>query len=155
MSTVDELLEKLIRPAKVLLVEDDVDAAEGFVSWLTGYYECELDWAKRGEDAIQMIERSEKPYDIAFIDLLLPDVSGVEVLRAFKKRMPEVPAVIVTGAASSTLALEAAALGIVGLFSKPVSVDALRNVFNVYKIRMRDKFDSAYFQRKREQPAFF
>lgn len=149
MSAVDELLAKLIRPARVLLVEDDVDAAEPFVQWLTNYYECELHWVKDGESAIQFVESTGDPLDIVFIDLVLPRASGVDVLRVLKRKMPDVPVLIVTGMPSSELATEAAALGVVGLFIKPVSAAALKNVFRVYKIRARDRFDSEYFRQQR------
>lgn len=148
-SAVNELLEKLIRPARVLLVEDDPEAGGAFAAWLTNYYVCDLLWVKRGEDAEKAIETTTAPFDIIFLDLILPDVSGVDVLRAIKKKMPDVPVVIVTGAAGSSLAGEAATLGVVGLFSKPFSGDALRNVFRVYKIKARDRFDDAYFQAAR------
>lgn len=144
MTAVNELLRKLIRPTKLLLVEDDQDVGRAFSYWIHESYVCNLKWVLTGEAALDVINQ-ESDFDLIFLDLRLPGINGVEVLRHIKAKWPDLPVVIITGWANSTLAHEAASLGVVGLFAKPVDGRALEHLFKTYKIRARTWEDQAYF----------
>jgi DNA-binding NtrC family response regulator len=152
VSSVTALLETLIRPPKLLLVEDDEAVGAGIVYWLEHQYECELKWAKTGEDALACIDQLG-PFDLIFLNLCLPGISGVDVLRAIKAKWPNVPVVIVTGYTQSNAAQQAAEIGVVGILAKPIDGKALDQVFRTYKVKARTKQDAAYF-REQGVPAY-
>lgn len=153
MSSVNALLENLIRPAKLLLVEDDERVGEAFSYWLNAKYVCHLVWAKTGEEAVDLVASTRETFDLIFLNLSLPGISGVDVLRQVKQKWPNVPVVLVTGFSNNRMTEEAARLGVVGLFNKPVSGNEFESLFRTYKIKARSREDQRYFDQCR--PATF
>ena len=91
----------------------------------------ELMAAENGRDAMDLLEATAEPFDAVLLDLRMPDMDGVEFLRAFGRqpvhgRTP----VIVTTAESddSELMAKARALGVAAVVKKPWSPRALRSV---------------------------
>jgi two-component system response regulator PilR (NtrC family) len=94
-------------------------------------YEVQL--AENGRTAIALLERD--PVDLLISDLKMPDMSGVDVLRAAKKIDPHVLAIMITAFASTESAVEAMRLGACDYLSKPFDVDLL-------KMKVREKIDN-------------
>jgi two-component system response regulator PilR (NtrC family) len=67
-----------------------------------------------------------EPFDLLLSDIRMPDVSGVEVLRAARQVNPEILAFVMTAFASTETAVEAMRLGALDYFTKPFSMDELR-----------------------------
>ena len=80
--------------------------------------------AENGRDAIERLH--DEPFDLLLSDIRMPDVSGVEVLRAAKEINPDLVAFMMTAFASTDTAVEAMRLGAVDYFVKPFSMDELR-----------------------------
>jgi two-component system response regulator PilR (NtrC family) len=80
--------------------------------------------AVNGREAIDRLQ--SEPIDLMLSDIRMPDVSGVEVLRAAKELNGEVVAFMMTAFASTDTAVDAMRLGAVDYFTKPFSVDELR-----------------------------
>ncbi len=87
--------------------------------------------AENGRDALELLAGSGEPFDAVLLDLRMPDMDGVEFLRALRRqpvhgRTP----VIVTTAESddSELMAEARALGVAAIVKKPWAPQALRSV---------------------------
>ncbi len=101
---------------KVLIVDDEVGIVQEIKEFLTeeGY---EVFTADTGKGGIQLIE-SIRP-DIVFIDMKLPDTSGIEVLKACKDRSPKTKTVMVTGYVDQALMDEAELLGRDAFLPKP------------------------------------
>ena len=78
---------------RLLLVEDDTSLAEGILTSLKneGYT---LDWLKDGTSALHAL--SSEPFDLAILDLGLPRMDGLTVLRALRDRHHAVPVLILT-----------------------------------------------------------
>ena len=78
---------------RLLLVEDDTSLAEGILTSLKkeGYT---LDWLKDGTSALHAL--SSEPFDLAILDLGLPRMDGLAVLRALRDRHHAVPVLILT-----------------------------------------------------------
>jgi putative nucleotidyltransferase with HDIG domain len=104
----------------ILVVDDDASSREtlGDILELEGYAVLA---APTGE-AAEAIIRS-RPVDAAFLDLRLPDRSGVEVLRVIREISPETEVLMVSGNASLASAIEAMRCGAFGYILKPVNVD--------------------------------
>ena len=80
--------------------------------------------AKNGTEAIERLKA--EPFDLLLSDIRMPDLSGVEVLRAAKQIDREIVAFMMTAFASTDTAVEAMRLGALDYFTKPFSIDELR-----------------------------
>lgn len=80
--------------AKLLIVEDDRDVAEMLAAYL-GSLDYSLQEAHDGETAIDILR--EKEFDVVILDLGLPKVGGLDVLRDLRKRGSRTPVLILTG----------------------------------------------------------
>jgi two-component system response regulator PilR (NtrC family) len=89
--------------------------------------------AENGRTAIGLLEKG--PIDLLISDIKMPDVSGVEVLRAAKKIDPDVLGIMITAFASTDTAVEAMRLGACDYLSKPFDIDLL-------KMKVREKIEN-------------
>ena len=75
-------------------------------------------------DALAKIE-DERP-DVALVDLQMPELGGLDVLRAIREMRPECGVILMTGYASVESAIEAVKLGALDYFTKPLDIPRLR-----------------------------
>jgi DNA-binding response OmpR family regulator len=80
--------------AKILLIEDDRDLSAAIVLSLNAEKHT-VDCAYRGDDGLDMLGRSQ--YDLIVLDLHLPGLDGMELLRQYRARRGSTPIVILTG----------------------------------------------------------
>src|SRR5262245_5802284 len=80
--------------------------------------------AENGRVAIELLERG--PIDLLISDINMPDMSGVDVLRAAKRVDQDVLGIMITAFASTETAVEAMRLGACDYLSKPFDVDLLK-----------------------------
>lgn len=107
---------------KLLLVDDEED----FVKTLSERIQMRNlspQVAFNGEEAMQIVE-DEVP-DVMVLDLKMPGIDGMEVLRRIRKQYPEVRVIILTGHGSDKDEREAENLGAYGYLNKPVNLDVL------------------------------
>jgi two-component system response regulator PilR (NtrC family) len=89
--------------------------------------------AENGKAAIAALER--EPIDLLISDIKMPDISGVEVLRAAKAIDRDILGIMITAFASTETAVEAMRLGACDYLSKPFDVDLL-------KMKVREKIET-------------
>jgi two-component system response regulator HydG len=77
--------------------------------------------ASDGSEAIALIQK--KKFDVALLDIQMPNTSGIEVLKYLQKNSPTTKAVILTGYANLKNAMEAKEFGAVDFISKPYRPD--------------------------------
>jgi two-component system response regulator PilR (NtrC family) len=120
------------RPARILVVDDERSMREllAIVLRREGY---EVVLAENGRAAIDLLER--EPVDLLISDIQMPDVSGVDVLRAAKKIDQDILGIMITAFASTETAVEAMRLGACDYLSKPFDVDLL-------KMKVREKVEN-------------
>ncbi len=120
------------RPARVLVVDDERSMREllAIVLRREGY---EVLAAEDGQTGIAALER--EPIDLLICDIKMPDMNGVEVLRAAKAIDQDIVAMMITAFASTESAVEAMRLGACDYLSKPFDVDEL-------KMKVREKLES-------------
>lgn len=107
----------------ILLVDDDVTLLETMEAILEGMGYC-VDISPTGEDALKKIR--EHCYDIVVLDLVLPDVSGIEILRNLEtNRIPRVRKIVLTGHATLDNAVQSLNLGADAYLMKPVPPEEL------------------------------
>ncbi|MBN2012203.1 response regulator [candidate division KSB1 bacterium] len=85
-----------------------------------------VDSAENG--IIGLARLQEKNYDMVLIDLMMPQMSGLDVLDAVRKFDPTIVAIIITGYATIESAVEAVQKGAYDYIPKPFTPDELRNV---------------------------
>ena len=89
--------------------------------------------AENGRAAIETLER--EPVDLLISDIKMPDLSGVEVLRAAKQIDQDILGIMITAFASTETAVEAMRLGACDYLSKPFDIDLL-------KMKVREKIEN-------------
>jgi two-component system, NarL family, capsular synthesis sensor histidine kinase RcsC len=116
-----EIMKGVAPDPKILLVDDNAVVRDMLVD-LVGSLGYAADAASGGAEALALFDQNR--YDIVLTDLLMPGMSGWEVLAAVRQRNPRVPVVIITGTAPTADDPRAAQAGVTVL-RKPVDVKAL------------------------------
>jgi DNA-binding response OmpR family regulator len=112
--------------ARILVIDDDVTVRESHEAVLkaNGY---EVDVAENGQAAIK--KSKAKLYDLALVDLRLPDMDGIELLTSMREAVPKTVKIIITGYPSQENAIEAVNRGADGYIVKPYTMeDLLRKI---------------------------
>jgi DNA-binding NtrC family response regulator len=106
----------------ILIVDDDPNLTKTLsdIIRLQGYRALA---AGKGKTALDRV-KEESPA-VALIDLKLPDMDGLEVMREIKKRSPGTQCIVLTGYGSQASAIEAINLGAYGYMQKPYDVEQL------------------------------
>jgi excisionase family DNA binding protein len=116
------------RPRRVLVVDDEAPVRESLQAALEvkGY---EVVLAKDGREALRIVRQDD--FDLIFLDVLLPSVSGGSVLRAIKRRSPETIVVLITGFPQHDETLAALEFGPAMLLPKPFRLGDLDTVLKI------------------------
>ncbi len=107
---------------KLLLVDDEI----GFVDVLSKRLSKRnfvVTAAHSGTEAIQTLRKQD--FDVAVLDLKLEDMDGIEILKIFKKLIPAMPVIMLTGHGSEQAAREGMACGAVDYLTKPSDLEDL------------------------------
>jgi DNA-binding NtrC family response regulator len=110
------------RAFKVLLVDDEEDYVRTMAERME-MRDMGSDVALNGEAALSMVEEDQP--DVMVLDLRMPGMGGMEVLRKVKKRYPALEVIILTGHGSDREEEEAKRLGAADYLRKPVEIEAL------------------------------
>ena len=107
---------------KILVIDDEADIRESLDALLSleGY---EVDLAVNGTDGTKRLE--SHVYDLVLLDLMMPDRSGMDVLRDVRDRDRETPIFMITAFGSTETAVHALKLGANDYFTKPWENDKL------------------------------
>jgi two-component system response regulator PilR (NtrC family) len=105
--------------ARILIVDDEESMRRLLGFHLGEKYACEF--AADGEEAISMLAKNS--YDVAMIDMVMPKVSGVSLLRTIRTDSPAVVAIMMTGVHDSRIGIEAIRHGAFDFISKPFGLD--------------------------------
>lgn len=109
----------------ILVVDDDPSILHLFTRVLCkeGY---SVSSTTSSVEALGMVEREK--FDLVICDINMPDVNGLELVRALRRSDEDTSAIIVTAAPHMNSAIEALELGAVRYLMKPVSFDRIREV---------------------------
>jgi two-component system, NtrC family, response regulator HydG len=108
---------------QILVVDDELIVRESLVGWMkrAGY---NVDAASGGHQALEMIGRNE--YDLVFLDIRMPDLSGIDALKNIKMVSPHILVVMITAYATVETALEAMKSGADDFLIKPFQPEQLK-----------------------------
>jgi excisionase family DNA binding protein len=121
-----------------ILIVDDDPAVNDMLSEMIRGQGYNVFSVLNGEDALEALENHH--FDLMFLDLILPGVSGIFVLESVKEKKNEVVVAIVTGHADESVTQQAMSLGPLFLVRKPFLEKDIVEVLNIVikrKIRVR------------------
>jgi len=112
----------MIYKANILVVDDDTTVCKSIANVLEneGYT---VDMAFSGEEALETVIKNK--YAVVLLDLMLPGISGIEVLQQIKKQNPNITTIMITGYPSIKTAVESIKLSAFDYLPKPFTPDEL------------------------------
>ena len=111
--------------ARILIVDDEDIVIRSCLRILEGD-EFQVEAVQDGREALRKIE--ENPYDVMILDIMMPNMDGLEVLRRVKETHPNVDVIMITGLSQIDTAVQAMKLGAFDYISKPFEPDELKLV---------------------------
>lgn len=111
-----------MKPMRILLVDDEEELVSALCERLQmrGY---EAEYVLSGADAVQRVR--ENPYDVAVIDVMMPDMNGLETLLNIKKLRPETQVILLTGRSDEEDSKTGLKHGAFDYLIKPVNIAKL------------------------------
>jgi len=111
-----------MEPIKILVIDDEPVICDGCRLSLSDRGQA-VDTCLSGPQGLELLLGGE--YDLALLDMKLPDISGMEILRKVKNENPGIYVIVMTGYSSVPNAVEAMKLGAFDYISKPFTDDEL------------------------------
>ncbi len=111
-----------MKPLKIIVVDNENVICDACNLVLTerGH---EVDYFKTGKTGLFALDRNR--YDLALLDIKLPDMDGMEILRIIREKRSEVRVIVMTGYSTMSNAVQAMKLGAADYLSKPFTEDEL------------------------------
>jgi DNA-binding NtrC family response regulator len=106
-----------------ILIIDDQEETRAMLSKILGDEGYLVETVKNGKDAIKAFKKT--PFDIALVDIELPDIKGVELMVKLKEIQPKIINIIITGHPSLESAVQAVNYKADGYILKPFNTQAL------------------------------
>src|SRR6266511_3241984 len=126
---------------RILAVDDDAVACQLLQEVLEqeGY---QVSTATCGQEAVDLAR--EVPFDLAIVDIRIPDISGIEVLKALKRINTQMPVLMTTAYSSMDTAIEAIRQGAYDYLSKPCKIEELsltvKRALEQYKLLRENQY---------------
>lgn len=120
---------------KVLVVDDSLFIRSSLIQTLESEGYEMVGSVPTGEEALEIVEQLRP--QLVILDMVLPDMTGIDVLKVVKKHYPETKVVILSTMAQQSVIVEAKAAGADRYLIKPVSendlIEALNEIFTAGK----------------------
>ena len=113
--------------AKILIVDDEEVVRLSYMRILSGT-NCNVKAVSTWTQVTQAMQQD--PFDVVLLNLRMPEMDGITVLRALKQRWPESEVIIITGYPTLESAKEAVALGAYDYLTKPVGPEQVIDASN-------------------------
>jgi DNA-binding NtrC family response regulator len=138
-----------VEKCRVLLVDDERDFLEVLMRRL-GKRDVNVHGVSSGEEALQYLQA--EPIDVAVLDVRMPGMDGITVLREIKKLNPLIEVIMLTGHASLEVALEGMRAGAFDYLMKPAEIDELLyKIQDAHRARTIQEGKIARLERQKEQ----
>lgn len=128
-----ELMKELQVPKPRILVVDDEEEARTYLGKLIGrFFNCEVEKATDGQEALDKLKANK--FDLVVLDIKMPGLSGIDVIREAIKFTPETKFLAVSAYDSDDIAAEALRVGAVDFLHKPHTVEGIeRKIKDILK----------------------
>ena len=111
-------------PSAHLLIVDDERSMRELLEYMLSKEGYTISLAENGRTAVEMVEKTE--YDLILCDIRLGDITGLEVLKAAKKRTPHTVVIMISAYATAETAVEAMNDGAYDYVPKPFDNEELK-----------------------------
>ncbi len=108
---------------RILIVEDDTELGSLLKQYLERLGHEKVVYTSRGQEALRYLKNM--PFDCAFVDLQLPDINGLNILKKLKSLDPSVPVIMMSGFPTLERSIEALRLGASDFLTKPFAFQDL------------------------------
>ena len=136
MNKLSEAAAQRGKPFRVLIVDDERYVREVFRDYCELSQALEIDLAHGGQEAVEKVTAGK--YDLVTMDLIMPELSGLDALIAIKRIAPQLPVMIITGNATQKLVHEAGLLGACRVLYKPVMLEDFLNEITTTLLQTKD-----------------
>jgi CheY-like chemotaxis protein len=123
-------------PGRVLLVDDERDLVQTLSERLQ-MRDMGSAVAYDGESALRLVQDDEP--EVMIIDLKMPGIDGLEVLRKVKKIRPKIEVIILTGQGSAQDEAKCMELGAFGYLQKPVDIEKLSQMLKIAHVKIQGR----------------
>ena len=149
MNETNETVRSLKAEDSLILVIDDEEVMREGCSRICESIGCRVTDAEGGAPGLSVLERED--VDVILLDLMMPGISGMEVLERIMAQYPQIVVIVITGYATVELAVEAMKKGAYDFIAKPFSPDQLRIVLHraLEKRRLEKEADRLRRERAR------
>ncbi len=107
---------------RILIVDDDITVCRLLAEMLKGYgYDVAVE--SNGRKVMSLLQA--EPFDAILVDLVMPELHGIDLLQQVKQPFPDVPVIIITGYGSIETAVDSMKAGAADFVTKPVEPPAL------------------------------
>lgn len=142
----------MINSNQILIVDDDLEM-QNLLRICLAPPEYDVTVTGNGRQALEMLEAGQ--FGVVILDLMLPDLNGIGVLKRMREWHPKVEVIMLTAYGSLKTAIEALRLGAYDYVTKPFDMDTLRSAVGraVEKQNLaleRERAEEALQQRNRE-----
>jgi CheY-like chemotaxis protein len=118
---IEEMARKRGKAFKVLIVDDEPRVRDIFKEFCEISESVKVDMAENGAIALEKIKNSD--YDLVTMDLIMPEMSGIDAVAKIKEVNPHLPVIVITGNATDRLVRQAGIEGASSLLYKPVIME--------------------------------
>ncbi|MGE5409661.1 MAG: sigma-54-dependent transcriptional regulator, partial [Clostridiales bacterium] len=127
---VEENLEKL-----VFIVDDEKAISKLLTYWVKDKWKYRVEVFDKGEDVLRRLSAGP---DIVLLDIMLPDINGIEILKKIKQFDENIPVIMLSAQGSVEVAIEAIRQGAFDYFPKPIDTQrlepAIKNAIKNYDL---------------------
>jgi DNA-binding NtrC family response regulator len=117
----------MTKPLRALFVDDEEELVSAVVERLA-LRGVSADGATSGTDALRMLKEGE--YGVVILDVRMPGIGGLDVVRRINETSPSVAVVLISGHGSSEDVEEGHRLGVFDYLQKPVDIDDLVDIMH-------------------------
>ncbi len=108
---------------KILIVDDEEDVLERLAKLVARRFKCEVEQASNGTIALEKLKKDK--FDVMMLDIKMPGLSGIDVIKEAAKFTPETKILAISGYDSQEVAEEVLKAGAVDFLHKPQTPDAI------------------------------
>ena len=110
---------------RIYIVDDELAIAKLLELWVGKRWGYNVEIFHDGKS---FLDRFVDPPDLVLLDIMLPDINGLELLKEIKQRNPNIPVIMLSAQESIEVALNTLKLGATDYFSKPINIPKLEFV---------------------------